>query len=172
MGTAAPAVPGVRGGQPAGEAEVTGDDVPVPGDQRPDLRSGGRERPGHVDALREVERDSGVGAATAGPWPAPRAPGRPPTRTVRRGRPRSHGVWPNERVPVPVQWGRFLPKHTTAVNIRDRPAAPRHRRHHQRNAKLQLTGALADAERVAGLYALIEYRRPRQRPPVERPRDV
>jgi len=26
----------------------------------------------------------------------------------------------NERVPVPVQWGRFLPEHTTAVSILDR----------------------------------------------------
>ena len=125
-------------------------------------RSPVRQRRRLVGA-EQVERDSGVGAATAGPWPAPRAPGRPPTRTVRGGRPRSHGVWPNERVPVPVQWGRFLPEHTTAVNILDRPTAPRHRRHHQRNAKLQLTGALADAERVAGLSARIEYRRPRQR---------
>ena len=43
---------------------------------------------------------------------------------------------------------------------------------HQRNAKLQLTVVLADAEPVAGLYARVEYRRPRVRPPVERPRDV
>jgi hypothetical protein len=43
---------------------------------------------------------------------------------------------------------------------------------HQRNAKLQLTVMLADAEPVAGLYARIEYRRPRVRPSVERPSDV
>ena len=30
---------------------------------------------------------------------------------------------------------------------------------HQRNAKLQLTVVLTDAEPVAGLYARVEYRR-------------
>jgi hypothetical protein len=39
---------------------------------------------------------------------------------------------------------------------------------HLRNAKLQLTVVLAKTEPVAGLYARVEYRRPRVRPPVER----
>ena len=43
---------------------------------------------------------------------------------------------------------------------------------HQRNAKLQLTVVLADAEPVAGLYGRVEYRRHRVRPPVERPNGV
>ena len=43
---------------------------------------------------------------------------------------------------------------------------------HQRNAKLQLTVVLTDAEPAAGLYARAEYRRPKVRPPIERPRDV
>ena len=52
------------------------------------------------------------------------------------------------------------------------PAAPFGGHHHQRNAKLQLTVALAPAEAVPGLYVHPDHRRRRRRPIVRSEFDV
>jgi plasmid replication initiation protein len=67
--------------------------------------------------------------------------------------------WPFE------SWGRFLPEHTTAVSLLDNPA-PRQRRGHLRNAKLQLTAVLVPGDEVPGLYLHPDHRRRLRRVPV------
>ena len=97
-----------------------------------------------------------------------RRPAAVPRRRRRLRTPR-----PRHRQPLALRILGPVPPRTHHRRQPARPAAaPRQHRHHQRNAKLQLTVTLTPSEPVPGLYLHPDHRRRLRRPAVRSPLDV